>query len=316
MEGHNLQKAGVIILLFVLAFSYFGLQFAGGGDYEFHYEKSLNGCSQEDEACQKYAPLFHWIAGPFTFHEKAFYYFVLFLLAIVIPFLLFLIARHWLVVWLYFSTTSFYWFFIDGLFAQAVALILFLLVFVVKDWRLRGAILVLSIFSHGHGFFLVLIALIAIYLWQIIEPFLERRRILKEVFGFFPCSGVFGVNKPEVLSQPVGDLTTTGVSFTVADALIPFTKIFPFPYFLLALKELWDSKQNWHYLLLFPVILVAGFWVSHRIFYVLPLVLLHPLTDFAVRLVGWKKGLFFLSTLLVFGFQLYSWLNRKLVCAG
>lgn len=305
----DLTKAIALAALFVFVFAFFGSQFAGGGDYSFHLEKARNDCTNLGETCEIYAPLFSWIASPFAFHDNSFFFFVVFLLAFVVPMILYLLTERWIVVWLYFSTSSFFWFFIDGIFAQATAFILLLLVLYFKDWRLQALMVLIAITAHGHGFYLVLVAFLFKNLLELGDKDLKT--------FLFPCSGLFGVTKPVVLTQQIDGLVTTGKAFTVADALIPFTKIFPFPYMFLAIRQAWKDKK-YIYLVLVVVALVSGFWISHRIFYLIPLVLLPSLAEWAVKLKEKNVNhyyLFLLSTLLVFGFQFYSWFQFKLVCS-
>jgi|TARA_R100000501_G_C2631682_1_gene128289 hypothetical protein len=289
-------------------FSYFLGEYRGGGDYAFHFEKANQGCDLTDVACKSYAPLFHWIVGPFAAHDNSFFYFVVFLLAFVVPMLLFLITKDWIVTWFYFSTTSFFYFFIDGIFAQATAMILLLLLIYFKDWRIQSLIVILGMIAHGHGFFLLSIVFVIINFFKL----LDEENWLKITPA---CSGAFGNNRPEFLAQPIDGLTTTGVQFTVADALIPFTKVFPFPYFVLSVWYSWKNKVNLDLVVISFVAILAGFLVSHRIFYIIPLVLLPGLVLFYRSLIGWPRLLFLFSTLIVFVFQLYSWINFKLVCA-
>lgn len=312
----ELSKAIALASMFTLAFSFLGIGYAGGGDYAFHFEKARNGCENLGEQCETYTPLFHFIAAPFTVNENTFFFFTVFLLAFVTPMLLFFIARDWLVVWLYFATTSYFWFFVDGIFAQALAAILFLLIFVVKDWRLRVAIVVLSIFAHGHGFFLTGMAFLVITFWEGIKDEVDFKKIKEKLSKvFLGCSGVFGTQRPEILDVRINGLVSTGSKFTIGHFLLIFTKIFPLPYFLLSVWFLSKDKDHWFYLFIALGALVGGFFVSHRIFYIMALVLLPGLTWFAKSLSHKHRIVFLLSTLLVFGFQLYSWLNFKLVCS-
>ncbi len=312
---YNISKAVALAALFTLAFAYFGPTYAGGGDYDFHFEKSLNGCENLDSSCEIYAPLFSWVASPFTFHSNAFFFFVVFLFAFVTPMLLFLLSKNWLSVWLYFSITSYYWFVIDGIFAQGLAMILLLLVLVLKDWKHQAIIVLLAITSHGSGFFLVLMAFV-------VKNLLAKENV-KQLFGelkkknfnkIIPCSGVFGLQEPEILKQPVEGLISTGKSFTVGNLLIPFTKIFPLPYAFFAFRQALRDK-NYTIVVLTVITIFAGFWLSHRIFYMLPLLLIPSLVSWVETLKQSHRRIFLLSTLLVFGFQLYSWFNFKLVCS-
>jgi len=313
----DLNKAVALAALFTFIFAFLAVNYAGGGDYSFHFKKAKNGCENsnpDNQNCEVYAPLFHWIAKPFAFHPNAFFYFTVFLIGFVTPMLLFLLSRNWLAVWFYYSTTSYYWFMIDGIFAQALAMILLLLVLILKDWKHQALIVLLAILSHGSGFFLVLITFFVknILTKENITELLDELKE-KDWKKIIPCSGVFGVQQPLVLKEQVGNLITTGQKFTFGDLLIPFTKIFPFPFTFFALRQALRDK-HYHILGLTLVTFAAGFWVSHRIFYMLPLILIPSLTDWVETLNPRHRIIFLLITLGVFGFQLYSWLNFKLVC--
>lgn len=308
MNHDNLSKAITITTIFVLFFIMLFSSFKGGGDYDFHFSKAQGDCSQY-RSCDYYTPLFHWLAGPFAFHENAFFYFVLFLLAFVTPMLLYLITKDWLVTWLYFATTSYFWFFINGIFAQATAMILLLLVVYFKDWRKQAIVVLLAALAHGHGFLLCLAAFICIHFVKAFQNKFNWMKVLPA------CSGTFGTNPPEVLNKPVDGLVTTGVQFRVADVLIPFTKIFPLPLFIICVWWVFNKKEHLDLFLISIISIIAGFWISHRAFYILPLVLLPILVKWSRSLEPkWFKG-FIVLTIIFFIYQLYSWLNYKLVCA-
>jgi len=316
MVAQDLNKAIVITILFTIIFGFFALPYAGGGDYFFHFEKAKNGCENLNAGCFIYTPLFHIIASPFTFHPNAFFYFTVFLIGFVTPMLLFLISKKWEIVWFYFAITSYFWFFIDGIFPQALAGILLLLILLIKDWKIQALIVLLSVFVHGHGFFLTAVTFLSIHLWEAIkkdvEDFSFKEKLQKIFLG---CSGIFGNSRPETLDEPVGNLVSTGVEFKLGNILILFFKIFPIPYFYFSIKHLIKEKKDFHLLFITIISLIAGLLFSHRIFYVIPLVLLLALTDFYYNLNESHRKLFLISSLVMFGYQLYSWLNFKLVCS-
>lgn len=314
----ELSKAIALAALFTFLFAFFGLQYAGGGDYSFHFEKAKSNCENQNADCEIYAPLFHWIASPFTFHPNAFFFFTVFLIGFVTPMLLFLLSKNWLTVWFYYSTTSYYWFMIDGIFAQALAMILLLTVLVLKDWKHQAFIVLIAILSHGSGFFLVLITFIIknmVTKENVSELLNELKKEKEKWVKIIPCSGIFGLQKPLILKEQVGNLISTGKPFTFADLLIPFIKIFPLPFTFLAVKQALKDK-NYHIIALVIVILITGLWVSHRVFYALPLVLIPSLTNWVKTLNSKHRVIFLLITLGVFGLQLYSWFNFKLVCSS
>ena len=304
--NQKLKKALFVCCLFILVFSYFfsGI-FPSGGYYDRHFFKAKNGCIGSEivywdkEPCESYAPLFHWLARPFTFHENAFFYFVIILIGLITPLLLFALTKNWLSVILYFTTTTYFYFMIDGFFSQAIAGILLLTIFLTKDWRIQTIILLLSIFSHGHGFLLCLTAFL----------------ITNFKNGFFSCSATFGANKPQIFESPIEGMVTTGTQFTVSHALVFFARIFPLPSLVFSVWYAVTKKYRLDLLVMSIVCFAGGFLISHRTFYFIPLLLIPSLTMFASEQKGnWKTGfwlLVFVSFLYLFG----GWINFK-TCLG
>jgi len=297
-----------VCCLFVLVFTLFFSSYFKGGDYGSHLIKAREGCEgieQNDkvnwskESCESYAPLFHFIAKPFSFHENSFFYFTMLLFGIITPMLLFLISKNWLSVVFYFTITNYFYFIADGIFSQGLAVILLLSLFVFKDWRLQLAIVFLSIFSHGHGFYLCLIGFL----------------ILNFKEGFLGCSATFGENKPAVLDEQFLELTSTGSAFNLGNILIFFTRIFPFPFLLLSVWFSLKEKYRIDLLLMSMICFIAGLLVSHRIFYVIPLLLIPALTNFAVTLKGKQRIVFWVFVLICFVYLFGGFINFK-TCLG
>ena len=313
------NKAIALALLFTLFFCFFlNIQILKG-DYPFHYEKAKNGCAnlEEDYSCGSYAPLFHWLAQPFVFHENAFFYFTIILFAFVTPMLLYYITRHWIVVWFYFSTNAYYWTVLDGIFSQGLAVILLLLLIALqkKDWRIQALIVVVSITSHGHGFFLVAGSFLILQFWKIVQNDLYK---LKKHFAkiFLGCTGVFGKQGlPEILNIKIQQFPSVWQHMTIGNFLLIFTKIFPLPYFYFSIKKLLHKKESTGLVLIALMLFVTGFWIQERIFYIIPLVLLPGLAWYYEDLSRDKKILFVLSTLVIFAIQIYIWVNIRFVCS-
>ena len=305
----DINKALFVCCLFVLIFTIFFGNMFKGGDYPSHLIKAKEGCGNLDqnpnigwttESCEMYAPLFHFIAKPFAFHENAFFYFVLFLFGIVTPMLVFFISKNWLSVIFYFTVTNYFYFIADGIFAQGLAIILLLSIFCFKDWRIQLGIVLLSIFSHGSGFYLVLIGFLII---NFKKGFLEN--------GFLGCSATFGQNKPAIFEEQVLDLTTHGSALTFGEVLIFFVKIFPLPFLVFSVWYSINKRYKIELLLMALVCFVGGFWISHRIFYVIPLLLIPALTNFAIDLKGKTRIVFWLLVVASFVYLFGGWINFK-----
>jgi len=295
--------------MFVFSYFFSGF-FPSGGDYDRHFYKAKNGCEGSEtvgwgeEACETYSPLFHVIAQPFTYHQNAFFYFVLLILGLITPLILFWFTKEWLSVVLYFTTTVYFYFSIDGFFPQALAGIILLLIFLVRDWRIQVALVLLSIFAHGHAFLLCLIAFV---LTNFKRGFLNN--------AFLGCSSTFGANKPEIFNTNIEGFITTGVPFQLNHALIFFARIFPFPFLVCSVWYSVNKKYKNELLLMALVCFVAGFTVSHRAFYFIPLLLIPSLTMFALGLKGKQRILFWLVVVASFVYLFGGWINFK-TCLG
>lgn len=301
MGNDELGVAVFIVLGFCIFFTAVFLNDINGGDFGFHFEKAKNGCLNLRDDCQIYAPLFHWVSGPFAFHENSFRYFSVFLVGILTPISLFLLSKKWISVWLYFSVTSYFYFFVDGIYSQALAHLLFLAVLISKDWKLDFVFLLLATLAHGHGFFLVAFGILCKNI-----PF-DRLSIEKIVPA---CSGIFGRDRPSVLDDRVGQLVTTGESFTWAHLLILFTKIIPLPFFYFGVKKVIEDRK-FQIMAMVAGFLFAGTFISHRVYYLVPLVLIGPLAEYYQGLSGWGKQGFLAITVLFFSMNIYSWVNFK-----
>lgn len=295
-------KAIVLLILFTTLFYFSISYFARGGDFLFHLQKASGNCFENN--CLIYAPLFHWLGAPFAFHENAFMGFALLIIGVITPWLLFKQEKNWLTVWFYFTTSSYFWFFIDGIYSQALAHVFFLAILVNKEFKYDVLFLGLATLAHGHGFYLAALAILGKNLFH----------ALKEDKWFLPaCSGVFGHNSPEVLTQQVNGLMTHGQPFTIANILLPFTKIYPFFYWFLSVFQVFKERR-WETLFLVGSILILGLLISHRIFYLIPLLLIPGLVRFTMGTSVFGRRIVLGSSLLVFGFQLFSWVNFKLLC--
>ena len=316
----NLQIALVICLFFVMVIGILPAQFHGKGyDYYFHYAKAKGLPEYTDLEANSfptplYPPLFHWFASLFSFQEESFYLFSLFFLGLVIPITLYFLTKHWIVVLFYFSATSFFYFSETGIYPQALAIWLMLLMLYFKNWKVRIALILLGLLAHSTGFYLL--GLTAMLL------FLKESKVLSSL-PFFPfaCSGYFpekGSRPNELLATEIMAGSSSGKSNALnLGNLTKFcVEIFPLPFALMALQGFW-LKKNWHLFLLFTAGLVGGLF-DYRMFFVSAIVGLIGLTDFYKLVISnsalrWRLA-FFAFTLLYAGFQFFIWFRLKLFC--
>lgn len=313
----NLQIALVICLFVVLVIALLPGQFQGKGyDYYFHYAKAkglpeYNDLQANSFPTTNYPPLFHWAAQFFSFREESFYSFTLFFLGLILPLTLFFLTRHWVSVLFYFSATSFFYFFETGVYPQALAIWLMLLMLYFKSWPVRIALILLGILAHSTGFYLL--ALTAFLL------FLKESKALP--FFPFACSGYFpeeGSRPNELLETEIVAGSSSGRSNALNFGNLTkfLVEIFPLPFALMAINGFWMEK-NWHLFLLFLAGIIGGLF-DYRIFYVSAIVGLIGLTDFYKRVISnsalrWRI-IFFAFCLIYAGFQFFIWFRLKFYC--
>lgn len=265
--------------------------------------------------CEGYTPLFHWLASAFSFSNHAFFYFNVILFGGLLPLILFFISKKATSVWLYYSSTSFFYYHIDGVFPQGIAILLLLIVLSLKDWRKQLLFVPLGILAHSHGVYVVLIGILASNIWRIHKKFGWKNILLG-------CSGVFGNNRPEILAEKITYPDLSGGTQVLGSGSYPiewgillslFTKFFPLPFWYFAIKT-YLKKRRLDLLIVAGFSLVAGVAMNHRMFYVIPLVLIPGVSWYFEKLSLKKKVLFLLFTVLLFGFQLYSWFNSRWSC--
>lgn len=137
-------------------------------DFIFHYNKTFNGYTPEvakyytEKSFNEYPNLYHLITGKLLpNHLLIFWVFNLGLIVLLIPFLIYLIAKTWGVI-IYFAGVSFpYMAIYSAIYPNIVVIILMLVYFKIrKIWALIP-IGVLMIFMHNKGIYLLLIIIIA-----------------------------------------------------------------------------------------------------------------------------------------------------------
>lgn len=319
-KGKQFKKALLIALLFVFLIAFLGKGYQGGGEYKFNFLKTQDKCKETGAVknCEEYTPLFHILASPFAFSENSFWYFSVILLGLIIPMIFYFLTKNWFSVWLYYSTTSAFYFLIDGVMPQALALGLCLLILTVKDWRLQLAILFVSIFAHGHGFLLVLTAFIVNRIWLlIIDKECNWNNIL------LSCSGVFGLARPEILDTKIVTENTiirgpAAYHITLTNIVSLFTKIFPAPLYVIAFYYSVKHKYRIDLIVMAGLALLFGFLPggSHRSWYLIPMMLIPAVSMFYMdeNLSKRHKLWLFSFTVLTFILQVWSWWNYKILC--
>ncbi len=274
----------------------FVLPTAVGGDFQTHYIEARDGCSSIDIDCVRYAPLFRFLESFFAFHENAFKYFALIVIGVLTPLVLFKLSdSNPVAVLLFFSATSYFYYFIDGIYPQALAMLLALGILLSKNKYLDILLLIFSILAHSQGFMLSLLVLIA-----------------KNIPTGFLCSGIFGNNEPSILTTPTG-LSSGGFDFHLKDILHFFTITFPIPFLYWSIKKAVANKKI-GVLFLVGVSFALGFFVSPRTFYFIPLVLIPELSGWYSVQEKTNQRLFLLLLAFSGAMQFYLYWNFKTNC--
>jgi len=311
LENKELEKAIIIALAFTLLIVVLGKGLQGGGEYNFNYLKAQSGCDNVDDviACEVYTPLFHILASPFAFSDNSFWYFSVVLLGFLIPLTFYFLTKNWFSVWLYYSTSSTFYFLIDGVMPQALAMGLCLLILTVKDWRIQIGILLLSSIAHSQGFLLCLTALIANRVWLLIS---SNKWSWNNIL--LSCSGIFGTARPEILDERIAG--TNAYHITLTNILSLFIKIFPFPLYIIAFY--YSIKNKYRLDLIAMAILALAFSFlpggSHRSWYLIPMMLIPSVSMFYTDLNKRHKLWVFSITVFLFIMQVWSWWNYKILC--
>lgn len=269
--------------------------FAKRGDFQFHYEKSAG---IED---RQYAMGSHLVGGLFAYNQQNFLLYVLILVWLITPMLLWHITKTWETVLFYFATQ--YPFFMLMTTSQAFAGIFFIGLFVFKNNYLRFLMVVGGAIVHGQGGILLLFS------WAIIL-FFENFNLKK----LFPaCGTLLGNNMPDFLNEKLPIAQNQPISIATIGNF--FLKIMPVPFLFMGLKQLWKDREFAVIFLSF-IAFIAIFFKMDRTLYVIPLLILpYSAKYFQTLRLKWKIGVYLVAIALI-GLQVYSWIGVKTICGG
>ncbi len=311
--NRDLSIALFISVLFLLVFSVIPFNWHQVGDFNFHYQRAANECPEEygQESCDAYYPLLHLVGGIFSFSQAAFANYLMIILLFITPLILFFTTKKWMTVWLYFTATQYvYLIQAGGAYPQALAGIFLILFLWQKNSLIRFVLLVITLVVHSQAFVLLLIV------W-LVQLFFENVGSFKNMFP--ACSAIFG-RQPEdpigqtILIQAVNKNGIIPISVIVKDIVNFFVRTFPFPFLLAAFWQL-KKEKDWALI----VLVVVGFYYGiaagqARIFLIIPLMLIPPLTRFYYNLnKKWRKW-FFVLTLITFVINFGTWGLYKVQC--
>ena len=290
----NSKDTGFVIaicLLFISLFFFNHLVFLGQnleagsfeeyalGDYEVHKQKAMSYLGEEcirEVGCANQPYLFHLLAAPFSIRDSGFFFFVMLFIGVVIPFTVFKVTGEKWSVFFYFTVSNFFWM-ARGTFTNITAIWFVLLFFVFKKHWQRGLLLLLSILTHGYGFYLAFLTCALIYFFE---------TDWGKVFPSFiaGCDGFTGKAK-EIVTTRVTEHTPltsakTSSAMNAGNLLSVFWLTAPLPFFLLGVWGFLKEKQfamicltglafimlgwSWRFLLLIGLLCVVGVSFSFK----------------------------------------------------
>ena len=267
-------------------------------DLHRHLIKAQGDCENAEqagwskEACERYKPLLGILGNVFSGSIELFSIYGFIIIGILIPATLFWITKNWISILFYFTTTSFFYYHIDGIYAQALATLFAIMILGTKDWRLELILVILAALSHGHGLQLALLILILKYLPK----------------GMLACTGTFGNTTPEIFNQTINPIG--GINTTIASIIHPFTRITPIPFLILGFYQNIKDKKT-ELLLLTIIGIIGGFVISTRVFYIVSIPMIIGLSSFYMQnKEKWGNHLI-LGAVIMGIYQLYAYLNLK-----
>lgn len=299
--------------MFLLVFSLIPLNWVRVADFNFHLAKAAENCVEkyEEDRCNAYFPLLHFLGKPFSYSPIAFSHFLMILILFITPILLFFSTKHWMTIWLYFAATQYvYAIQAGGAYPQALAGIFVIIFFLIKNNWIKAGILPIAILAHSQAFVLLLL------IWTV-QLLFENQKNLKNMFP--ACSALFGRQEVDPISNRIGiqAINKNGLQFfwlELKDVANFFVRVFPFPFLLMAFYQLWKEK-DWVPLVVSIIIFYYGFAnASPRMLWTIPLILLPSLTRFYMALEGKWKYAFLILSLITFLFNFGTWMAYKIRC--
>ncbi len=311
MHVDHLTKAMSIMLLAAIIFVVVIQPVISGSsadnDIVRHWYKSRGDCDNASEAdwstdsCLIYSPLLGILGVPFNSSMEDFTVFAFIIIGLITPLLLLYLTKNWISVLFYFTVTNYFYISMEGIYAQALVFAFALAIIAKKHWSIDILIVVLMNFAHGFGLELGLIFFVIKYLKPITNAMLS-------------CSGTFGETPPKFFSETAFNLGTGAGVFNYGSLIYIFTKVFPFPFLVIAVwQNLQDKRKD---LVLYLLVgLFAGFVVQQRAFSLVPLIGIIGLTSFYSKASRKGKAVLFLFAVVLGVYNLWSYLELKL-CLG
>lgn len=276
------------------------------GDFKFHYYKTRGECIEKLGRECDYAPLFHFLAFPFSYSREAFWLFGITILGLFIPLLIFEITKSKFAVFSYFTSTNIFWFMSFGYYPLALATLMCLLAWHLKKAWQKAIIVLLAILTHSHAFYAVLL----FALFSSMHHF-KKFKMAGLILG---CRKLPLAEKkiipPDMAVEHSG--IGSGQGLSAGTAISFFIKGFPFPFAVFSVREMLQKKK---YNLLFLFVALFFFAsVSYRVLLFASLPLLFGLADYYENANTKTKTMLKVLSALFLIIQLCSWIAMRIEC--
>lgn len=213
-------------------------------DGQFHYDKTINNCTNQDQDCNMYAPLYHRIARFFIWDKSSFiiYNLVLFLIVGSIIFWWFCDKKNW-ALFFYLAGTGFA---ITTLryetYPSAFAILLFLAFLKTDNWLAKASLFILGISTHNYA--------LPLFTFGFIVQYIES----KKFFGYFqwfapvfPIQNYIGLRPRPFVGGLDNWFITNFPAYTIIGGLY------------------WFIKKNWTYTILILFSFFTSFAASRSL---------------------------------------------------
>lgn len=301
----------LLIYFFIFVVFIFPIILSGfnGTDAHRHLVKANNCIGIESanwskESCEGYAPLLsiflflfksspqRWIIGNFL------------IIGIFTPLTIyFLTGKKWQSIFFYFTSTSYFFYMIDGIYSQAFAMLLALLFINSKKYSLEElAAGIFLIFSHGHGLILTLL----IFFVKRID-YVSYLSSLCSSKTF--CLGLLGkAVLPKELTEELN--IVGGISINLSNYIHILIRVTPFYFVFLAIISFVEKKRI-DYILFLLFGLIGTLFVSIRTSYFSALIMVIGLSFFYDGLSKNSRIILFSTSLVLGMINLYAYFNLK-----
>jgi hypothetical protein len=268
---------------------------AAGGDYGQHYRNAKNLPAVNGLEMGEYAPLNKFFSQFFSFSQQGFFLYVLLLLALITPFLLYKLKGSFTIVWMYFASISYFWLLSSsGFISQALLGIWVLLYLLQKNWLVKLFLVVTAVFVHGYGLMLMFAVMIVDLLFE------------KRLFGkiHFSCSALLPASLKAQFSQGIGVIPD---NLNLSELLNFLTRGFPLPFLIVSSFQLWTYSKK--LLLMGVAVAFSSLYVNmgYRILAFSELFFLFGLAEYYNQASKYPRYLIMVFSILALILNAYSW---------